>query len=536
MDDDGPFVETSITARLRGCKGDVLARWTRRVRDDPEAERPAEPVLVRKVPDLFDDLVEVLSASRRAEQRGGEDAELVGASARVEEHARLCAAQGHCIAAALRELSHLRAALLEVCVEQGISLGVREAQVLHAALDATMWTTAVEIEAATRAALEDGAARLRLATRAGGVGVWDYDLVTGKLRWDERTREVAGLDRELEVRYDLFLASIHPDDRARVEEAVRRSQTPESGGEYSVEYRVVGLCDRVERWIAVQGRTFFDAAGRGVRMLGTVIDVTDRKQAEAARREELLLRDRFMAAFSHYLNTPLTSITLAASVLAHHGNLTPRQARNVERIATSARRMARTINDLLDMNRSRFGGSVPIAPKPEDLHALCKSAVDELRVAHRDVPIQLDVQGSGAGLWDPERIAQMVTNLVQNAIDHADPGSAVGVTVRPRGSGERGGGGERGSGDRGGGDDELLIEVHNDGPAIAPELLETLFDPFHRAAVRGRRSTGRGLGLGLFIAQQIARAHGGAIEVESKAARGTTFTARLPRRAGAAGS
>ncbi|WP_437635862.1 sensor histidine kinase [Sorangium sp. So ce854] len=101
---------------------------------------------------------------------------------------------------------------------------------------------------------------------------------------------------------------------------------------------------------------------------------------------------------------------------------------------------------------------------------------------------------------------------------------SVGVTVRPRGGG-----------DRGGEDDELLIEVHNDGPSIAPELLETLFDPFHRSAVRGRASTGRGLGLGLFIAQQIARAHGGSIEVESKAALGTTFTARLPRRAGAAG-
>ncbi|WP_437958489.1 ATP-binding protein [Sorangium sp. So ce119] len=521
MDDDGPFVETSITARLRSRKGDVMDRWARRVLEDPRApraQRPAGPLLAREVPELFDDLVEVLSASRRAEQRGGEDAELRCAHARVEEHARRCAAQGRCIAAALRELSHLRAALIEVCVEQGISLGASEAKVLHAVVDASMWTSALEIEAATRAALEDSGALLRLATRAGGVGVWDYDTVTGKLRWDERSREVAGLDPASEVRYDVFLAAVHPDDRERVEEAVRRSQTPESGGEYNIEYRLVGLCNGVERWVAVQGRTFFDAAGRSVRMIGTVIDVTERKRAEAARREELVRRGRFMAAFSHYLRTPLTSITLASRMLTHHGNLTPRQARNAERIAASARRMARTIDDLLDLTRSRCGANgIPIAPRPEDLHALCKSAIDELRAAHPGVPIRLDLEGSGAGRWDAERVAQMVTNLAQNAVDHADPGSAVGVTVRPRGS-------------------DLLIEVHNDGPAIAPELLETLFDPFHEAPAGGRTSTGRGLGLGLFIAQQIARAHGGEIAVESTAARGTTFTARLPRTGEAAGS
>ncbi|HTN87462.1 MAG TPA: ATP-binding protein [Sorangium sp.] len=520
MDDAGLFVETSITARLRSCERDVLERWTRRVIEDPratKAQRAGGPMLAREVPQLLEDLLEALAASRRVEPRAGGDGELYSACARVEEHARLCVAQGRCIAGALRELSHLRAALIEVCAEQGISLGVREAQVLHAIVDASMLTSALEIETATRAALEDSAARLRLATRAGGVGVWDYDTVTGKLRWDARSREVAGLDPVSEVRYELFVSGIHPDDRARVEEAVRRSQSPESGGEYSVEYRVVGLCDGVERWIAVQGRTFFDAAGRSVRMIGTAIDISERKRAEAARREELVLRDRFMAALSHYLRTPLTSIALAASVLDHHGHLTPQQARYVERIAASARRMARTINDLLELTRSSLGGGIPIAPRPEDLHIVCKSAVDELRAAHPGVPIQLDLQGSGAGTWDPERIAQMVTNLVQNALDYADPGSAVRVGVRPRG-------------------DDLLIEVHNEGPAIAPELLQTLFDAFHQAPTGGRTSTGRGLGLGLFIAHQIAKAHGGAIEVDSKAERGTTFTARLPRGEAAAGS
>ncbi|XXX77709.1 ATP-binding protein [Sorangium sp. So ce134] len=517
MDDAGPPLEIPLDARLQSCKRDVIERWTRRVLDDPRAaaKRNGGPMLADEVPRLFDDLIEALAAGRRAELRAGEDGELQGAYGRVEDHTRLRAARGRCIAATLRELSHLRAALIEVCAAQGISLDVEEAQVLHAVVDASMWTSAREIEAATRAALEDSAARLRLATQAGGVGVWDYDTLTGKLRWDDRCRHMAGVGPEPDVDYELFVAAIHPDDRARVQEAVQRSQDLTSGGEYSVEYRLVGICDRIERWVCVQGRTFFDAAGRSVRMVGTVIDISDRKRAEAARREELLLRDRFMAALSHYLRTPLTSIALAASMLTHHGRLTPHQAKYVERIAASVRRMSRTIDDLLDLKRSRFGGGIPIAPRPEDLHALCKSAVDELRAARPGARIQLDLQGSGAGEWDPERVAQMVTNLVQNAIDHARSGSAVGVTVRPR-------------------EDDLVIAVHNDGPAIAPELLETLFDPFHQAPVGGRTSSGRGLGLGLFIAHQIAKAHGGGIEVESTAERGTTFTARLPRGAAAA--
>ncbi|WP_437725041.1 ATP-binding protein [Sorangium sp. So ce861] len=517
MDDAGPPLTTSLAARLRSCKRDVIERWTRRVLDDPRtaAKRHGGPLLADEVPGLFDDLIEALAASRRAELLGGEDGEPASAHERIEDQARLHAAHVRCIAATLRELSHLRAALIEVCAAQGISVGVKEAQVLHAVVDASMWTSAREIETATRAALEDSAARLRLATEAGGVGVWDYDTVTGALRWDDRCRQVSGLSPEQDVDYELFVSAIHPDDRARVQEAVLRSQDPASGGEYNIEYRLVGLRDRIERWVCVQGRACFDAAGRSVRMIGTVIDISDRKRAEAARREELAFRDRFLGALGHYLRTPLTSVTLAASVLTHHGNLTPSQAKSVERIAASARRMARTIEDLLDLTRSRFGGSIPIAPSPGNLHLICKGAIDELKAMHAGVPIRLDLHGSGAGRWDPERVAQMVTNLVQNAVDHADPGSAVRVAVRPRG-------------------EDVLIEVHNDGPAIAPELLATLFDPFHQASVGGRASSGRGLGLGLFIAHQIARAHGGGIEVESEAERGTTFTARLPRGAAVA--
>jgi PAS domain S-box-containing protein len=143
----------------------------------------------------------------------------------------------------------------------------------------------------TEEVLKGSEDRLRLAVESTGLGTWDWDLVTGELKWDERCKAVFGLLPEAEVDYDAFLAGLHPDDRERTDQAVRQALDPEGGGEYNVEFRTVGPTDGVERWVAARGQAFFDEAGVARRFIGTVLDITERKRAEQ-ERDLLLAREQ----------------------------------------------------------------------------------------------------------------------------------------------------------------------------------------------------------------------------------------------------
>ena len=147
-----------------------------------------------------------------------------------------------------------------------------------------------EIEEARRAS-ED---RLRLATEAGQVGIWDFDPRSGELRWDDRCRALFGLSPDAAVDYQLFLDGLHPEDRAATQQAVEAAIQPGGSAAYDVEYRTIGIEDGIERWIAASGRAVFAEAGEAAtRFVGTVIDISDERYAahalavsEAALREE----------------------------------------------------------------------------------------------------------------------------------------------------------------------------------------------------------------------------------------------------------
>ncbi|ADV15171.1 GAF domain-containing protein [Mesorhizobium ciceri] len=134
----------------------------------------------------------------------------------------------------------------------------------------------VRSEQAARASEE----RLRLATDAAAIGTWDYDPITRVLRWDDRCKALFGLPPEAEVTYEsAFLAGLHPEDRERADEAVRRALAPGESSRYDIEYRTIGLRDGKERWIAATGESLF-RSGRAVRFIGTVMDITARKRVE----------------------------------------------------------------------------------------------------------------------------------------------------------------------------------------------------------------------------------------------------------------
>ncbi len=178
-------------------------------------------------------------------------------------------------------------------------------------------------------ALKRSEDRLRLAVETVALGTWDYNPITGELTWDERTKAMFGLPPEAEVDYETFLAGVHPDERGWVDRVVERSLDPENGGGYAIDFRTVGIEDRVLRWVSSRGRVFFDEAGRAARFVGTVLDITERKHAEESLRfladiDEVLsssLDYRMTLSSVARLAVPSLADWCAVDVLAEDGTL-----------------------------------------------------------------------------------------------------------------------------------------------------------------------------------------------------------------------
>lgn len=223
-------------------------------------------------------------------------------------------------------------------------------------------------------------------------------------------------------------------------------------------------------------------------------------------------RDLFLGVLGHDLRTPLGAITMSAQLLLRDEALPERSTKPVLRIFNSATRMQKMINDLLDFTRTRLGGSLPTYRLPTQLGPLFCHTVEELAALHPDARIQYACEGDLSGKWDVGRLEQMLSNLIGNAIQHGDRAQSVSVLAR-------------------GAEQEVVITVHNHGAPIPGVLIDQMFDPLTQGAREHRQSQGSdgGLGLGLYISREIARAHGGDIKARSSAAAGTTFTVTLAR-------
>lgn len=237
-----------------------------------------------------------------------------------------------------------------------------------------------------------------------------------------------------------------------------------------------------------------------------------RREAEAASEEARrigALQERLVAVVSHDLRNPLGALRAGLELVPRLGPLADRQRDAVGRMRGAVDRMENLIGGVLDLARTRQGAALAIQRAPARLGVICARVIGELQTAHPGAEIALAVDGDDAGELDAERLAQLVSNLVGNAVVHGERGAPVRVRVS-------------------GTEIALRLEVENRGPPLPSEILPHLFEPFRRG-----RSDGPGLGLGLFIVREIALAHGGG--VASRAADGAiVFEVWLPRRASAA--
>jgi signal transduction histidine kinase len=232
-----------------------------------------------------------------------------------------------------------------------------------------------------------------------------------------------------------------------------------------------------------------------VELIATLRALYRLRQAERERERH---RELFLGTVGHDLRNPLQTIMTAVQVLADSPTLTPQERRTVATIDRTADRMRRLIDQLLIFTQGVAGG-VPVHREWVDLHELCLAVVRE-HGASREIAI--DDQLAMPISVDGERMTQLIDNLVTNAIRYGHGKITLRLTREAN---------------------TAVIAVHNQGAPIAPDQFATLFDPYKRAA----RSHG-GVGLGLYIVEQIARAHGGTVQVTSSAGAGTTFEVRIP--------
>jgi signal transduction histidine kinase len=227
--------------------------------------------------------------------------------------------------------------------------------------------------------------------------------------------------------------------------------------------------------------------------------------AERRLRVEAEFRERFIGMLAHDLRQPLNTFVLANQTLAK----TPASgsSRLLDMQRRAADRMSRMIAELLDFARSRPETGMPIERRFVDFEPVARGVLEEMQVGHPDRVFGLTVKGSCAGYWDRDRLAQVCSNLIGNAIDHSLVGSSP-IEVRL----------ERRA-------DNVELSVSNQGKPIPDGLLPVLFEPFRRGR-EAPRATG-GLGLGLHIVSEIARAHGGSVTARSDEGE-TVFVVTLP--------
>lgn len=243
-------------------------------------------------------------------------------------------------------------------------------------------------------------------------------------------------------------------------------------------------------------------------VLGITSDVTALKAQEREAAQRAVLAEQLVGIVSHDLRNPLNAVLLGTHLL-RSGELSPSNARVAARIASSAERANRLVADLLDFTQARLGGGLRVVTRPMDLHSLVAECVEEVRVSWPGRMIDVRTSGPGTGRADPDRLAQLVSNLATNALTYGSADQPVIITSSVH-------------------DESLEIQVSNHGRPIEAELLAHIFEPLRRGEHSVKLGS-RSIGLGLYIVREIASAHGGRVTVTSSEAEGTKFVVQLPR-------
>lgn len=313
--------------------------------------------------------------------------------------------------------------------------------------------------------------RLAVAVDAAALGIYDFDVASGGFHWDARVREMWGIGENELITYDLFTATIHPDDHAVTQAAVERALNPEGDGRYVAQYRITRCADGDVRWIAATGRAAFEN-GRAVRLVGTVQDVTERVAAEERLRRALADKDLLTREIDHRVKN---SLTMVGSLL----NMQERAVDSVEAktaLAESSARLMTIARIHEQLYRSADLGTVEFGSYLERLTGDVANSL-----GRGDADIRLDAEAAELPIDQAVPLGLIATELVTNALKYAkrEAGRST-ITITFSTNGDRGG---------------LSLTVSDDGPGLPDG-----FDP------------SRSSGLGMRLVRSLARQLGGKLE------------------------
>jgi PAS domain S-box-containing protein len=371
-------------------------------------------------------------------------------------------------------------------------------------------------------ALREGQERLSLAIESTDLGTWDYNLASGVLEWSDRAKEMFALPVQVTATYAFFLSRIHPEDRLAVRDALVRAADPEGEGEYRTDFRCL-WADGSVRWISALGRARFTEAGEGrqaVRVIGTLLDVTERKRAEEelrrakeAAEEANRSKDQVLSTLGHELRSPLAPVLALVSAMESDGGLPAELRQKLGVVRRNVELEVRIINDIQDL-AAVTAGKLVLRIHATDVAYVLSETLETCRGwAPGELTVELHLDEGDHRIWaDSLRLGQAFGTLIENAFRFTPPHETVRIHSRHEGKPPT----------------TLVIEISDSGPGIDPKVLAQLFDPFSR----GRLPAGRpaeGVGLRLALARHIVELHGGELTVASGGrGEGATFTVRLP--------
>lgn len=362
--------------------------------------------------------------------------------------------------------------------------------------------------------IKDLSQRLDIALEAPGIGVWDYDLATGDLYWDQRMHEIYHmLEAEFTGDYSAWSARFHPEDKAMVNSDF--DYTVKTQNEFVGEFRIIWPNNQV-RWIAAHGCVICDEHDQAIRIIGTNMDITNRKILEIEREQALIkaeesaeLKSAFLASMSHEIRTPMNGV-IGMLGLIKHTKLNKRQSHYLELANSSAESLLKLINDILDFSKVE-AGKMDLEIIDFDLPDLLGNFSESIahRAQEKGIEVILDLSGVSYTYvkGDPGRLRQILNNLVANAIKFTEAGEIC-ISIQLIKSHTGG----------------LRLEgvVSDTGIGIPESKLANLFDSFSQVDASTTRKYG-GTGLGLAIVKQLCGLMDGDINAVSTLGKGSQF-------------